>query len=274
MATRIRLRRDTTTNWTSANPVLGLGEVALEYDNLSTPTTIKAKVGDGTRAFSALPYLSGTSTGSSQPLDADLTAIAALTTTTYGRALLTVADQAALTALLAAATATTSGIVELATTAETTTGTDTVRAVTPAGVKAATDAVVAGLGSTYQPTDATLTALAGVATAANKLIYATGTDTFTTTDLTAAGRALLDDIDAPAQRTTLGLGSLATVNTVTLAQLPAGSVIDVFQASDTTWPARPTARTDIRINFIGYPGQTGTPSDAITNLDTYMLRST
>jgi hypothetical protein len=41
------------------------------------------------------------------------------------------------------ATTTVAGIVELATTSEATTGTDTVRAVTPAGVKAVTDALVA-----------------------------------------------------------------------------------------------------------------------------------
>ncbi len=63
----------------------------------------------------------------------------------------------------------------------------------------------------YQPVDATLTALAGVTVAANKLIYATGADAFTTTDLTAAGRALLDDADAAAQRATLGLGTVATL---------------------------------------------------------------
>lgn len=40
-----------------------------------------------------------------------------------------------------------------------------------------------------QPLDATLTALAGVTTAADTLVYATGSDTFTTTSLTAAGRS-------------------------------------------------------------------------------------
>jgi hypothetical protein len=59
--------------------------------------------------------------------------------------------------------------------------------------------------SNYQPVDATLTALAGVATAADKLIYATGSDTFTTTDLTAFARSILDDANAAASRTTLGL---------------------------------------------------------------------
>lgn len=55
-----------------------------------------------------------------------------------------------------------------------------------------------------QPLDATLTALAGVSTAANKLIYATGSDAFSTTDFTAAGRDLVDDATAAAQRATLG----------------------------------------------------------------------
>lgn len=57
----------------------------------------------------------------------------------------------------------------------------------------------------YQVSDATLTALAGVTTAANKLIYATGADAFTTTDLSSFGRTLIDDADAAAARTTLGL---------------------------------------------------------------------
>ncbi|MCQ2035179.1 phage tail protein [Stutzerimonas kunmingensis] len=56
-----------------------------------------------------------------------------------------------------------------------------------------------------QPLDSTLTALAGVVTAANKLIYATGQDSFATADLTAFARSLLDDADAAAARETLGL---------------------------------------------------------------------
>lgn len=61
-----------------------------------------------------------------------------------------------------------------------------------------------------QPLDATLTALAGVTVAANKLIYATGADAFTTADLSSFGRSLIDDADAAGARTTLGLGSMAT----------------------------------------------------------------
>jgi len=67
-----------------------------------------------------------------------------------------------------------------------------------------TDNIVAGP-SGYQPLDATLTALAAVVTATDKLIYATGSDAFATATLTTFARTLLDDADAAAARTTLGL---------------------------------------------------------------------
>lgn len=57
--------------------------------------------------------------------------------------------------------------------------------------------------------DATLTSIAALGTAANKGLYTTGVDTWAEFDLTSAGRALLDDADASAQRTTLGLGTAA-----------------------------------------------------------------
>jgi hypothetical protein len=55
--------------------------------------------------------------------------------------------------------------------------------------------------------DATLAGIAAVTTAADELVYSTGVDTFATTGLTAAGRAILDDASAAAQRTTLGVGT-------------------------------------------------------------------
>jgi hypothetical protein len=61
-----------------------------------------------------------------------------------------------------------------------------------------------------QPLDATLTALAGLSTAADRLPYATGADAFALATFTAFGRSLVDDADAAAGRTTLGLGTLAT----------------------------------------------------------------
>lgn len=61
-----------------------------------------------------------------------------------------------------------------------------------------------------QPLDATLTALAGLSTVADRLPYATGADAFALATFTAFGRSLVDDADAAAGRTTLGLGTLAT----------------------------------------------------------------
>lgn len=87
MSRKIQLRRGTSSAWTSAATVLATGEIGLETD------TGKFKIGDGATAWASLAYFGSTQY---QPLDSDLTAIAALSTTSYGRSLLTTADAAAL----------------------------------------------------------------------------------------------------------------------------------------------------------------------------------
>ena len=89
------------------------------------------------------------------------------------------------------------GKAAIATTAEVTTGTNNTKFVTPAK-----------LAMYAQPKDSTLTALAKVTTAADNLIYATAPDVFTTTSITPFARTLIDDVDAAAMRTTLGIDGL------------------------------------------------------------------
>lgn len=113
--------------------------------------------------------LAGYGISDAQPLDSDLTSIAALTTTSFGRSLLTQAD--------ASATRTTLGLV---------------------------------IGTNVQAFDAELSAIAGLTSAADKLPYFTGSGTASVTDFTSFGRSLVDDANASAARTTLGLGTIAT----------------------------------------------------------------
>ena len=91
---------------------------------------------------------------------------------------------------------------------------------------AATQRTTLGLaiGTNVQAYDPALLSIAGLTTAANQLIYTTASDTYATSTLTSAGRALLDDADATAQRSTLGLGTIATQNASAVA-ITGGSVV-------------------------------------------------
>lgn len=62
-----------------------------------------------------------------------------------------------------------------------------------------------GIGTDVQAYDALLQSIAGLTTVADRMIYTTGADTAAVTTITAYGRSLIDDADAAAARTTLGL---------------------------------------------------------------------
>jgi len=63
MSIRIQLRRDTASNWNTANTVLAAGEPGVNTD------TGQIKIGDGTTAWSDLAY---SATGPTGPAGSDL----------------------------------------------------------------------------------------------------------------------------------------------------------------------------------------------------------
>jgi hypothetical protein len=245
MAVQIQLRRGTASQWTSTNPTLAAGEIALETD------TNKIKLGDGSTAWTSLAYAafgditgvditagdgldisqSGTTAGNyTATVSADLKSNGGLVIESTEIAVKL--DASSITGTLAIAdggTGSTSAgdartALGLGTAAVLATGIantnvpkftsgvaddDFLRVIGTAIEGRSASELLSDIGA--QAVDADLTAIAGLTSAADKGIQFTGSGSAAVYDLTAAGKALLDDADAAAQRTTLGLGTVSVL---------------------------------------------------------------
>jgi hypothetical protein len=106
--------------------------------------------------------------------------------------------------------------------------------------------------------DAEITAIAGLTSAADRLPYFTGSGTAALATFTAAARALVDDADAAAQRTTLGLGT---------ADNPQFATIELGAATDTTLARSSAGNVSVEGNVLYRAGGTDVPvSDGGTGL--------
>ena len=104
------------------------------------------------------------------------------------------------------------------------------------------------IGTDVQAYDAELAALAGLTSAADKVPYFTGSATAALADFTSFGRSLVDDADASAARTTLGLGSIATqaANSVSISGGSITGITDLAVADGGTGASDAgTARTNL-----------------------------
>lgn len=234
------------------------------------------------QTFAELDILTATTAASTyQPLDSDLTAIAALSTTSFGRDFLTETDASSTrttidvystsevdSAIAAAVTAedldvagdtgtiaidldsetfTLAGGTGIDTSAATNTltiaidstvttlsGSQTLTNKTidlgdntitgsitefDAALQSDTFVFTSEVGSVVQAYDAGLASIAGLTTAADRMIYTTASDTYAVTTLTSFARQILDDSDASTVRATIDVDQAGTDNStdVTLA---------------------------------------------------------
>ena len=212
---------------TDGNFIVGDGTNWTVESGATARTSLGVAIGSTVQAYSANldEYAAVNPTIAGLALLDDVDAAAQRTTLGLG----TMATQAA--SAVAITGGSVAGIADLAVADGGTGASDAATARTNLGVVIGTD---------VQAYDAELAAIAGLTSAADRLPYFTGLGTASLATFTAAGRALVDDADAAAQRTTLGLGTaaLATIGT-SGDTVPKNNTANTFSADQDIAKANP-----------------------------------
>ena len=224
----------------------------LQYDN-STSKWINQTLAEANIATSADPVITGTISGNAFLDEDDMSSNSAVK----------VASQQSIKAYVDAQVDTADSLAELSDV--TITGTPADNELLAYDTSASKWINQTSAEASLQPLDAGLTSISGLTTASDKMIYTTGSDTYAVTTLTSAGRAILDDADAAAQRTTLGLGTASTldvgISNNNIAKFTSGVADNDFLKIDgTTVEGRSSAEVLSDIGAI-----TASSSDTLTN---------
>jgi hypothetical protein len=258
MPYQIRIRRDSASNWQTYDPILGIGELGFDLTNN------EVKVGDGTTAWTALTpirassdaaLISGIEIAAGSPSDGDVLqydsgtgkwTYAPMTGGPGGSGTVTSVTLTMPSAIfdVSTATITSSGTFDVTLDAQTNNRVfagPTAGAAAVPTFRALVAADIPNLSGTYQSLDPTLTSISTTTTndsSADKIFYTTGSKAVALTPLSSFARTLIDDADAAASRSTLGLGAITV-----------GSTANTFDAIawDTT-PATTIAEAKLQWN--------------------------
>lgn len=88
----------------------------------------------------------------------------------------------------------------------------------------------------------------------------------------AKGDVGLGNVDNTADSAKAFAATQITTGNLPIGRIAIGIPVDVWQGSDGSWPARPGLPAGCRVNWIGYPGLTSTPSGATSGVDSYVMR--